>query len=113
MAFNEVDLREFGVVFVLIEELSCILKGVIGLFLMIEAAVSCSRDALSKSKLKFRLMEVGIAIEGEGLMIGYRIHQSVGITFVHISPIGCAKARGKASHESPLIELLVEAGEAG
>lgn len=40
---------------------------------MIEAAVSGRRVALGESKLKVRLMKVGVAIEGKGLMVGSRI----------------------------------------
>jgi hypothetical protein len=78
---------------------------------MVEAAVSGSRVALGKSKLKVRLMEIGIAIEGEGLMVGCGVYHSFEMVIINISSIRCAKARGKTCNEPSLTELFVKAIE--
>lgn len=42
MPLDQIDLRQLGTVFVFIEEVGGILKGVLGLGVVVEAAVSCS-----------------------------------------------------------------------
>jgi hypothetical protein len=78
---------------------------------MVEAAVSGSRVALGKSKLKVRLMKIGIAIERESLMVGCGVYHSLEMVIIDVSPIRCAKARGKTCNEPSLTELFVKAIE--
>ena len=105
---DQVDLRQLGAAHVLIEEASSILKGVLRLGVVVEAAVSSCRVTFGEAELEVRLVEVGVAVEGKGLVVGRGIDDCLNIAVIYVSSVGSAETCGKAGHESSITELLVE-----
>jgi hypothetical protein len=75
---------------------------------MVEATVSDSIHAPGIGKLHPGLIKIGIATEGEGLMVGYGVNHSFEMVIVNITGIRCAKALGKTSNKPSLAELFVK-----
>lgn len=75
---------------------------------MIETTISGCRVALGKAELKVRLMKIGIAVEGESLMICNWIYYFSSMIVIDICSITCTKTGSKTSDESSVFELFVE-----